>query len=100
VLRHVLKRADCDHPWLWERCREVQNAPNGYLDLWAREHYKSTIITYGKTIQDIIASHGEDPLPEWNGIEPTFAIFSCTRPIAKGFLRQIMREFKSNELLR
>ena len=70
------------------------------LDLWAREHYKSTIITYAKTIQDILASHGDNPLEEWEGVEPSFGIFSHTRPIAKGFLRQIKREFESNELLK
>lgn len=86
--------------WLYDRCREVQKSPNGHLDLWAREHYKSTIITYGKTIQDILASHGDNPLDEWNGVEPTFGIFSHTRPIAKGFLRQIKREFESHEQLK
>jgi phage terminase large subunit-like protein len=93
-------RRDMEHPWLLARCKEVQMQPDGYLDLWARDHYKSTIITYAKTIQDILASHGEDPLPEWNGLEPTFSIFSHTRPIAKGFLRQIKREFEGNGLLR
>lgn len=92
-------RKDIAKPWLLARCKEVQDSPNSHLDLWAREHYKSTIITYAKTIQDIIASHGDDPLPEWEGHEPTFGIFSCTRPIAKGFLRQIKREFESNRLL-
>lgn len=99
LLRVVLNRPDIEHPWLFDRCREIQASPNGYVDLWAREHYKSTVITYGKTIQDILASHGDDPLPEWKGIEPTFGIFSCTRPIAKGFLRQIKREFEQNGTL-
>lgn len=93
-------RSDIEHPWLLARCIDVQNEPDGFLDLWAREHYKSTIITYAKTVQDILASHGDDPLPKWNGLEPTFGIFSHTRPIAKGFLRQIKREFESNGLLR
>lgn len=67
----------------------MQAAPNGYLDLWAREHYKSTIITYALTIQDIL----NDP-------DVTIGIFSHTRPIAKGFLRQIKREFEANEFLK
>jgi phage terminase large subunit-like protein len=92
-------RRDLEHPWLLARCKEVQRQPDNCLDLWARGHYKSTIITFGKTIQDILGSHGEDPLPHFNGNEDTFGIFSCTRPIAKGFLRQIKREFDTNQVL-
>lgn len=99
LLTEVLNRKDIDRPWLKGRCQEVQASPNGHLDLWAREHYKSTIITFGKTIQDILASHGENPLPEWKGREVTIGIFSHTRPIAKGFLRQIKTEFESNRKL-
>jgi len=99
LLRYPLNRPDIEHEWLFKRCREVQEAPNGYLDLWAREHYKSSIITYAKTIQDILASHGDDPLEEWEGKEVTVGIFSHTRPIAKGFLRQIMRELETNRVL-
>lgn len=89
LLRYLLGRKDTEHPWIFARCREVQGAPNGYLDVWSRGHYKSTIITYALTIQDIL----NDP-------EVTFGIFSHTRPIAKAFLRQIKREFEGNELLK
>lgn len=82
-------RRDVEHEWLFGRCREVQANPNGFLDLWAREHYKSTIITFGLTIQEILRDQ-----------ELTFGIFSHTRPIAKQFLRQIKREFEANELLK
>lgn len=99
LLRYVLNRKDLENPWLYARCLEIQANPNGYLDLWSRYHYKSTILTFGKTIQDILGSHGDDPLPEWNGVEQTFCIFSHTRPIAKAFLRQIRDELASNKRL-
>lgn len=81
------------------RIREVQETPDGCLDLWARDHRKSTIITFAKTIQDILASHGDDPLPEWHGMEPTFGIFSHTRGIASEFVRQIKQELQQNDVL-
>lgn len=89
LLRYILKATYGDNDWVFQRCREVQASPNGHLDLWAREHFKSTIITYALTIQDVL----NDP-------EATVGIFSHTRPIAKGFLRQIKREFESNEFLK
>lgn len=89
LLRYLLRADYADNDWCFRRCREVQAHPNGYLDLWAREHFKSTIITYALTIQDVL----NDP-------ELTVGIFSHTRPIAKGFLRQIKREFESNEPLK
>jgi phage terminase large subunit-like protein len=85
----VLGRPDVNRDWLFHRIREVEASPNGYLDLWAREHYKSTIITFALTIQNIL----NDP-------EITVGIFSYSRPIAKAFLRQIKVEFETNELLR
>jgi predicted phage terminase large subunit-like protein len=89
LLVYVLRRGDINHDWIYERCREVEAAPDGYLDLWGREHYKSSIITFGLTIRDIL----RDP-------EITVGIFSYSRPIAKAFLRQIKREFENNERLR
>lgn len=82
-------RPDADNDWVFSRSREVQANPNGFLDLWAREHFKSTIITFGLTIQDIL----NDP-------ELTFGFFSHTRPISKQFLRQIKWEFERNENLK
>jgi predicted phage terminase large subunit-like protein len=75
--------------WVYARCNEVQANPDGYIDLWFREGCKSSVITFGKSIQDIL----NDP-------ETTIGIFSHTRPIAKGFLRQIKRELEENELLK
>ena len=100
LLWFVCGRKDVARPWLYARCREVQEAPNGYLDLWARDHYKSSLITFGLTLQDILSSHGDDPDPKWGGAEPTFGIFSHTRPNAKAFLRQLKRELETNDLLK
>ena len=96
LLAWAMGRTDMRHPWLLERCNEVQRSPNGYLDLWAREHYKSTIITVGLSIQDILRTHGISAV----GTEAGIGIFSHTRPIAKGFLRQIKTELETNVLLR
>ena len=79
----VCKRQDINHDWLFARCREVELTPNGHLDLWAREHYKSTIITFGLSIQDVLASHGEDPEPRYNGREVTIGILSFNRPVGE-----------------
>lgn len=100
LLVYCCGRSDIFHPWLLARCQEIQANPNGYLDLWAREHYKSTLITFGLTIQDILSSHGDAPLDKWGGREVTFGIFSFNRPIAKAFLRQIKLELETNELLK
>ncbi|BFR47907.1 phage terminase large subunit [Nitratidesulfovibrio sp. HK-II] len=89
LLTRLMGRADMDRDWLFERCREVQAAPDGHLDLWAREHYKSTIITFGQTVRDIL----NDP-------EITVGIFSHSRPVAKDFLGQIKHEFERNDLLK
>ena len=100
LLRYILKRADAQREWIFDRCREIQASPNGHIDIWSREHYKSTIITFAKTIQDVLSSHGDDPLPEWGGKELTVGIFSFNRPSAKKFLRQIKIEFESNSELK
>lgn len=89
LLTRVLRRIDVNRDWLFDRCREVQAEPNGCLDLWSRGHYKSTLITFGLTMLDII-----------NNPELTIAVLSHTRPIAKGFLVQLKREMEENPILK
>lgn len=72
-----------------DRIREVEDLHNKTLDLWSREHFKSTILTYGLVVQEVL-----------NNPEERIAIFSHTRGIAKAFLRRIKLTFESNDLLK
>jgi predicted phage terminase large subunit-like protein len=78
-------RADLQHPWIYERCREVQRKPWGVLDLWAREHGKSSLLTFGVTIWEIL----RDP-------ECTIAIFSHNKAQARSFVKVVKEEFENN----
>ena len=89
LLTHVCGRRDAINPWIFARCREVEEAPDEHLDLWAREHYKSSIITFAGAIQAIIRNP-----------EETIGIFSFNNATANKFLKQIKRELESNEILK
>lgn len=81
----VLGRHDGNNDWVFARCREVQENPDGYADLWSRGHYKSSIITFALTIQDIL----KNP-------EETIVIISYSKTMAESFLSQIKLEFENN----
>jgi len=85
----LCNRHDMLHPWIYERCREVEEQRDSRLDLWARFHYKSSIITFLGTVQEVLCNPNI-----------TIGILSFSARQAKPFLRQIMQEFDSNEKLK
>jgi hypothetical protein len=83
-------RPFCNSKFVVEKCQEVENGPDGWtLDLWARGHFKSSILTKARTIQRICK------FPE-----KCTMIASHTRPIAKKFLRPIMLLLENNTMLK
>ena len=85
----LCNRHDMLHPWIYERCREVEAHRDSHLDLWARFHYKSSIITFLGTIQEVLCNP-----------DITIGLLSYSARQAKPFLRQIMQEFDSNAKLK
>lgn len=74
-------------PWLFNRCREVQADPDFHVDIWARGHFKSTIITLGKTIQDILINP-----------EIAICIYSYNASTAKSFVGQIKSNLENSKI--
>ena len=54
LLTQVLGVKVAWHPWVLERCREVEADPDEHLDLWSRGHFKSTIITFAGVSQYVL----------------------------------------------
>ena len=86
---YILNRKDLFTDWHFARMREVQEQPDGMLDLWFRGSGKTSIITHGMTIWNIM----QDP-------EITIGICSWSRRAAIDIVKAIKTELESNELLK
>jgi len=82
-------REDLDTDFHFDRTRDIMAAPDGMMDLWAREHGKSSWITFLLSVQDIL-----------NNSEERLGIFSHKGPMAKDHLIPIKYEFEENARLK
>ena len=89
LMYFVLRISGVNHPWVYERVQDVSEVNAGTLDLWAREHYKSTIITYALNVQHVLRNQNV-----------RICILSHTRDLAKAFLRRIKQTFEQNNVLK
>ncbi len=88
LLTQVLDVDVAWHPWVLERCREVEADPDEHLDLWSRGHFKSTIITYAGVMQFVLANP-----------EQSVCIMSYKAGAAEAFAAQIKAAFEKNDTL-
>ena len=90
IVFFVLKIPIANHPHWVNSCKEVQQGQDtNTVDIWAREHAKSTILTIAETIQDI----SKDP-------NERICILSYSRSAALTFLRQIKFLLETSEFLK
>jgi len=84
-----LGRAKANHPFTVKACQEVEEGPVDYtLDVWARFHFKSSIITTAETIQYQL----KNP-------DHATGIFSHKSPVAKDFIFAIKSVFENERIL-
>lgn len=86
----VMKIPIANHPFWVKSCKEVSRGPDTKtLDIWARDHGKSSIITISDTCCRILRNP-----------EERIAIFSYVRPAALAFFRQIKHLFEFSDILK
>jgi hypothetical protein len=89
IVYFVMGVKSANHPFVVRAAKEVESGPKDFtLDVWSREHFKSTLLTKAETIQDSL----KDP-------EDSTGIFSAVRPLAKKFLFEIKETFQTSKLL-
>lgn len=79
-----------NHPFVVQKCREVEDGPEtNTLDVWSRDHFKSTIITQGETLQYVLKYP-----------EKTTLILSYTQKLAQSFFDVIRQNLETNEFFK
>ena len=90
IVNFIMEIPEANRPFVVDACKEVEKKLDDWnVYLWARYHFKSSIITKAATIQRALEYPNQCTM-----------IASHTRPIARKFLRSIMRLFETNQVLK
>lgn len=84
----VMKNPLANHPFIIQACLEIEEEKGDSLEVWARDHLKTTIISVGRQCQKVL----NDP-------ERRIGIFSATRPLAVKIQSVIKELFESKFLI-
>ena len=87
---YILDMHYVDHDFGYAFCAEIEYKKWGRIWVLAREHFKSTLLTFASTIQDIIINP-----------EERIGIYSYNVTLARDtFVKQIKQELENNEKLK
>lgn len=90
IVYFVMGIKAANHPFVVKMCRIVEDGPKSRtLDVWARGHFKSSIITIAETLQYQLSNP-----------EKCTGLLAYARPVAKAFLRSIKVLCEQSELLK
>jgi hypothetical protein len=90
IIYFVMEIPIANKKFVVDACKEMEDGPKTMtLDVWAREHFKSSIITIAETIQ----YHLKNP-------EHCTCIFSYKKPAAEDFLDSIRKTYEKEILIR
>ncbi len=86
-----------DHPWVYERCLELQQDPDDKLHLWFRFGFKTSLISQNLSMWEWI----RDVRPPEEGTALRTLILTYKRDVTgTAFLMMVKREIEQNTLLR
>ena len=89
IVCFIMEIPGANNPFVVQACQEVEKGDDYFIYLWAREHFKTSIITIAQTIQYSL----QNP-------DHASAILCATRPLAKKILTSIKQLFETNQVLK
>jgi hypothetical protein len=92
IVYFVFKNPVANHQFVVDACREVEDGPKDMTeDVWAREHFKSTIITKAETLQYHANPEAWHPKVK----DGSTCFLSATAKLAKKIIAQMMEVMKN-----